>query len=201
MPKINLKPLEYTVVNTRTQAEFDELIKVYKSAGWKAYEYTSNLWQTHKEKTSVEVKDGYSVYTIDSSPKFHETVITLDEFKQIQGIESENQMEDIDAKMEKYGVERFQYKVGDVLINSDGRQRLVLAVSGYACLLSQDHDYVNSGCWYTHWYTQYELDRNGWKLYTETPEPTKTKLTLQQIADKFGMSVDEIEIESSDENN
>lgn len=35
MSKINLKSLENTVVHTPTEAEYDELMKIYEDAGWK----------------------------------------------------------------------------------------------------------------------------------------------------------------------
>lgn len=188
MGKYNLKPLENTVVHTPTEAEYDELMQIYEKGGWTGFD--SGTWSDYKEKTAIEVENTYAVGSIDHSENYRERVITLSEFKQIQNIESEPQMEDIDKKMAEFGVLKPKYSAGDVLVNDSGNKRLVLGVQDYVLYLSHTDDFtVTDGYW-----TQRELDNRGLKLHTETPEPTKTKFTMQEIADKIGMGVDDFEI-------
>lgn len=183
---MNLKPLENTAVHTPTKAEYDELMIIYQDAGWRWY---SGLNPTNREFDSdlvyifVQNIFGYA------SASEHKT-ITLNEFKQIQNIESEPQMEDIDKIMAEYGVLKPKYSAGDVLVNDSGNKRLVLGVQDYVLYLSDTDDFTGTdGYW-----TQRELDNRGLKLHTGTPEPTKTKFTMQEIADKIGMGVDSFEI-------
>lgn len=187
MSKINLKSLENTVVHTPTKAEYDELMKIYEDAGWK--------WMDESNPTDIVFNGSWT--NILAHDRFLRTsssryeVINLNEFKKIQNIESEPAMGSIDKKMQEHGVLKPKYQVGDVLVDDSGTS-LVLAVCGYAILLTITDDYQRTG---SDWFTQNELDASGYKLYTETPEPTKTKFTMQEIADKIGMGVDEFEIE------
>jgi len=64
-PKITLKQLKETVVNTLTQEAYLNLMRVYECGGWKWLSGNlptqKNYWSTYKEKTCilVENKFGY----------------------------------------------------------------------------------------------------------------------------------------------
>ena len=77
------------------------------------------------------------------------------------------------------------FKVGDIVVNTDGDESKVLAVIENCFLKSllEDFDIMDR------WYTFEEVKRYGWKL-----KPTTTKLSMDQIADKFGINVDNLEI-------
>jgi len=82
-------------------------------------------------------------------------------------------------------LEEPMFKVGDIVVNTDGDESKVLAVIENCFLKSllEDFDIMDR------WYTFEEVKRYGWKL-----KPTTTKLSMDQIADKFGINVDNLEI-------
>ena len=61
---MELKELENTVVNTKTQAEYDELMRIYEKAGWK-WRGTGKptgciLWREYKENTCIRIEDKFT---------------------------------------------------------------------------------------------------------------------------------------------
>lgn len=191
MGKLNLKSLKNTVVHTPTEEEFNELMQIYEDAGWKwgngprpsDIEYDGDL-------ACINAENNFNRSSLEFCIEYKLTIMALDQFKKIQGLEGGNQMEDIDKIMLDYGVLKPKYSAGDVLVNDSGNKRLVLGVQDYVLYLSDTDDFtVTDGYW-----TQRELDNRGLKLHTGTPEPTKTKFTMQEIADKIGMGVDSFEI-------
>jgi len=83
-----------------------------------------------------------------------------------------------------------EYKVGDMLEDESGKRIIVLHSFAYVMFVTEPLQYT-IGVRVT---TQKDLEDQGFKLYTGTPEPTKTKYTMQEIADKIGMGVDSFEI-------
>ncbi len=58
-PKLNLTPIEKTVVSTPTQEDYWDLMRVYECGGWEWGDGTlpirHNYWETYKEETCMEV--------------------------------------------------------------------------------------------------------------------------------------------------
>lgn len=78
------------------------------------------------------------------------------------------------------------WQEGDVLVGKDGYEfGTVIFRHGKLVVLERNGGNASSN------YTCQELHNEGWRLKSEP----KTKLTKQQIAEKFGLSVDQIEIE------
>ena len=109
MGKYILKPLENTVVHTPTEAEFKELMQIYEDAGWVWHtggEPTDkNIWGNYGSQSCVETTNMFCFSGINYYRDSGGKIITLQEFKKLQGIESEPQIEDID-KMLDIGIEK-----------------------------------------------------------------------------------------------
>lgn len=79
-------------------------------------------------------------------------------------------------------------KVGDVIVDESGDEAKILAITNNHTAFLKSYwckfDKANQ------WYTFDEAKQNGWKLKSEP----KTTLTKQQIADKLGISVEDLEI-------
>jgi len=62
-PKLNLTPMEETVVNTPTQEDYNQLVMVYECGGWEWYggglptKYSN--WDTLKEETCIDAGSDY----------------------------------------------------------------------------------------------------------------------------------------------
>lgn len=80
-------------------------------------------------------------------------------------------------------------EVGDVLENEHGFERKVLAALPGAYLLSH-HDKIESAY---DWYTPYNLKEAGYILKNQ-PQDYTIELSLQEVADKFGIPVDKLRI-------
>lgn len=87
-----MKELKNTVVNTKTKAEYDELMRLLEDDGWKwsngALPTWSNSWLADEKDTCIEVTKKSLLY-YDSKSYYQDEgykVITLDEFKEVQGI-------------------------------------------------------------------------------------------------------------------
>jgi hypothetical protein len=79
-----LKELPKTVVNCRTQEEYNELMDIYTQAGWKwswgDIQKDVHGWKYYEEETCIDVEDGFTFgpaawhreegYTILSFPEF-----------------------------------------------------------------------------------------------------------------------------------
>jgi len=63
-PKITLKELKETAVNTLTQEIYNTLMQVYECGGWKWYggdlPTQDNYWTYYKGKTCIRVKNEFS---------------------------------------------------------------------------------------------------------------------------------------------
>ena len=77
------------------------------------------------------------------------------------------------------------FKVGDIVVNTDGDESKILAVIENCFLRSAWDVFDHAGSWYIF----KQAEQYGWKL-----KPTTTKLSMDQIADKFGINVDNLEI-------
>lgn len=189
MIKINLKEMPDTVVHCPTEDEAKELLQIYEDAGWKcAY----GLNPTHSSKWYYSQYSQDTCYKITDKFEYKNTayfrdhcykIITLKEFIQRQGI---------GVTMSEYQVPEPIYKVGNVLINECGDRRKVLGICGEIYILSRHDQFkvANSAI-----YTAHDLHTFGYKLDTEKPKIKKTK---QEIAEKFGIDVDELEIVEKD---
>ena len=82
-------------------------------------------------------------------------------------------------------------EVGDVVLNQDKLKRTVLAILPNLYGLS----YLNDPKGFSSWHTLHELQEE----YTlkDATEPVTTELTLEAIAEKFGLPVDEIRIKEN----
>ena len=84
-----------------------------------------------------------------------------------------------------------KYKQGDILIDNDG-YRKILGVCGEVYFMSDNSKDVegknlNEFC---EGYTQYALDRYGYKLYTP---PEEVEMTVAEISEALGKSVKVVE--------
>jgi hypothetical protein len=97
-PKLKLVPMKKTAVQTRTREDFDNLVQVYESGGWKwdfmnALPTTVNIWSYDmEEKTCLDAGISWSDGTIErfdyDSPEVYigknHKVITPQEFYNAQ---------------------------------------------------------------------------------------------------------------------
>lgn len=83
-------------------------------------------------------------------------------------------------------------EVGDIVVNISGTTRKVLAVLGDAVLLSSGDRHARAGAWWT----VAELKERGDWLNSEPPTETDetTELTIDQIAEKFGLTPEQVRI-------
>lgn len=87
-------------------------------------------------------------------------------------------------------VSKMRYSEGDVLINDDCEERVIAAKVGATYTLAHT-DYSTA----TNNYTQQELDDYGYQPKSqEEKEPSKIKLTLEDVAKMYGTDVSNIEI-------
>ena len=155
---MTLKELKNTVVNTKTQEEYDELMKIYEDGGWewnyKIKPTAMSSWSLHKADTCVRVQNRFGHADKDWYEDEGCKIITLEEFKKEQGI--------------------MKYKVGDILRdNSCVRQYIkILGVCGEAYMASDTGTTFNSGRLMQGGgiYTESELDELSYELYTPEPE-------------------------------
>jgi len=101
-PKLELKILEKTAVNTRTQKEYDNLIQIYDSGEWSlAFENekniiktNSNRWKSYKSTTCIDAgkmshidtKVGYYNKKYYQNNKNNWKIISFNDFCKKQGI-------------------------------------------------------------------------------------------------------------------
>jgi len=77
----------------------------------------------------------------------------------------------------------------DVVIDENGNEQIVLGVLNDSILLSS-HNFDYSG----NWFHKKELQNRGYVIKQATPPQEKLELTLDQIAEKFGVDVINIKI-------
>lgn len=87
-------------------------------------------------------------------------------------------------------------EVGDIVVNTSGTTRKVLAVLGDAVLLSSGDRHARAGAWWT----VAELKERGDWLNSEPPTETDetTELTIEQIAEKFGLKPEQVRIKKEE---
>jgi len=79
----------------------------------------------------------------------------------------------------------------DVVVEEDDGERMVLGVLNDLVFISLVDDFDDSG----NWYHKKELQKKGFTIKQATPTPPeKLELTLDQIAEKFGVDVTNIKI-------
>ena len=84
-----------------------------------------------------------------------------------------------------------KYKQGDILTNNNG-YRKIFGVCGEVCFMSYSSENIegenlNKFC---DGYTQYDLDRYGYKLYTP---PEEVEMTVAEISEALGKTVKVVE--------
>lgn len=100
---IKLEPLERTVVNTKTQEEFNELLRVYERGGWRcgggalSISCLEKFWNDYKEETCVSAgvdyrfeqkgRFGYGIKSFYLKKNWN--VISIQEFYEMQKITSD----------------------------------------------------------------------------------------------------------------
>lgn len=82
--------------------------------------------------------------------------------------------------------EKNMFNVGDVIVSKDGSKRKVLAVVDELTALSDTTNFN----YFNDWYTKKELEDYVFKLASEE----ETTLSMQEVADKFGVDVDKLKI-------
>jgi len=90
MEKVKLKELRKTVVNIKTQEEYNELMKIYEDAGWMwdgdNEPTTSDIWDEYRERTCVEAENLFVYGYTDSWKRGGYKIISFQEFLEIQGL-------------------------------------------------------------------------------------------------------------------
>ena len=149
-----LKELKNTVVNTKTQAEYDELICILKKAGRE----TKDEWSQFEEETCVEVEDEFDYCDKDfyENSVFDYKIITLNQFKQMQKKTLEN------------------LEVGDLIVSKDYKYQRILAkgqengeLTAYLTSVydkNKNHTDLKKA---SSWYTLFELKDHKYKPVTE----------------------------------
>lgn len=87
--------------------------------------------------------------------------------------------------------EDYMFNVGDIVTGGARDKCKILAVCGELIALSDDNNYEK--CF--GWYTKEELKECGFKLVDEKEEKV---VTMQEIADKFGVDVDNLKVEKGE---
>ena len=87
---MKLKNLSNTVVNTKTQQEYDELMEICERGGWKWCDgrvpTDDNCWVKYKENTCVKACDYLTYSPINYFKGEGYQIISLQEFKREQGM-------------------------------------------------------------------------------------------------------------------
>ena len=90
MKKVILKEIPDTVVNVKTQKEYDELMKIYEKAGWRWEDGSKPtkvvVWKVNKNRTCIEAKNQFACGEIEMYQRLGYDVISFSTFKKIQGI-------------------------------------------------------------------------------------------------------------------
>ncbi|MGV8140975.1 MAG: hypothetical protein ACP5NW_00885, partial [Candidatus Woesearchaeota archaeon] len=99
IPRIELKAIETSYINTITSVEYDTLMLVYEAGGWKWGNGTeptdSNIWDVLREKTCIKTENHFSYGTTNgilltnSVTKSTIRIITPIEFYESQNITPE----------------------------------------------------------------------------------------------------------------
>ena len=80
-----MKEQKNTVVNLKTQEEYNEYMKMCEKEGWKWAEGQRpmgfNGWTKYKEETCIKIRDYFSYRSLEKSKLENEKVITLSQLK------------------------------------------------------------------------------------------------------------------------
>ena len=92
----------------------------------------------------------------------------------------------------KYGLEEAftpssHYKCGDILVNMHGNERKILGICGEVYFMSYENNFNKTASGQT----KQELDDMGFKLKSS---PSKLELSMNEIAEKFGIDVGSLKI-------
>lgn len=185
---MKLKELPNTVVNCKTLAEAEELMKIYEEAGWKwrggRWPIYKNNWNRNKSETCYDACDFFRYDSIDYSRGIGEKIISLAEFKKIQGLDQPKTLENLE--------------VGDVVVygmlGSQRRVNVVLAPGHYVMSSRSDmgDEWAKSD---DEIFSAHDLREDNYTLLQPTPPPKKLKVTRAQIAEKFGVDVKNLVIQ------
>ncbi len=92
-PKLDLIPIKETAVNTPTQKDYLNLMRVYECGGWiwsgENLPTESYNWKTHTEETCIESLEKFRYGTIEYNQKQGSDIISPREFYDIQNINPE----------------------------------------------------------------------------------------------------------------
>ena len=116
-----MKELTKTVVNLKTQEEYDEYMQMCEDAGWvwrsgdkpKSF----NKWPDYEEETCVDVSNNFEFGDIDYHQITNYTIITLKELKELNNIKTMSIKETL-KKLTLGEPNKTFYKVG--LMDVDG---------------------------------------------------------------------------------
>ena len=79
----------------------------------------------------------------------------------------------------------------DVVVDKDGDEQMVLLIANDLVFLSYYDDFESARTDFSH---KQQLQDRGYTIKQPTPPPEKLELTLDQIAEKFGVDVTNIKI-------
>jgi hypothetical protein len=100
-PLITLIPLTTTVVNTKTQKEYDNLMQIYEAGQWKEYDYNTpteyNTWKRYGIETNIDAKNLFKNFSSHRISVAKWNKLSLEEFCIKQNITQE-----IITKLNKY---------------------------------------------------------------------------------------------------
>ena len=153
------------VCNTKTQAQYNKLMKAMEDLGWNPYFPNGDDWGAHKSKTSVELEDRWAVGHVGNG--MYEEYITLPE-----ALEYLEQFKDRPGnEPERTEITWDNLKVGDILVNSDNDEITLVFKAG--------------PIWF-------HIEENGWSSYDTVEEFKKERYTIKQPSDKPERSVEDI---------
>lgn len=151
-------------IKCNSQEEWDEVLKYY-GCTFRNCSFDKN----GKDCFIAERKysKNLGVYSDIYSSEFN--IVSFEEFCKLKNINT------------------MKYKEGDIIVNDNGNKRKILAVCGELYAVSNDNHFDEFGYWDTESY----LDSQKYKLYEE---PKVVELTLEDIAKKFEVDVDNLKI-------
>lgn len=175
-----MKPLKNTVVNVKTQKEYDKVMEIFESFGWtwsdgeKPTEY--NHWGEHEEKTCIRVENNFGY----CDRKYYKikcyTIISFNEL----------------MAMQKKTLKTLE--VGDYVKDTDGDFRKVIAVlergseteeAVYIISLGGGKGSNNMRVTWAY-LTSYELEKRG---YTIDQPDEVSEMTVAEVCKALGKTV------------
>jgi hypothetical protein len=179
-----MKELKNTVVNVKTQEEYDELMNMYEKAGWKwcdgekPSEYNG---YKHYSETCIDAEDRFCYKSVDSSKKRGEKIISLQEFKNMQ--EKTFKTLEVGDLIQDDG-ESYQ-RVLAVLNRGDENSESIYALSYYSSVKISDN-LKKIGIFHT----SYELEEGGFTIVKEETKAEPKKMTVAEVAKALGHEVE-----------